>query len=76
MEILLEPIDLQNNRNCLQVSLGNFKSNKIDGVANDEEQKVQEAIKAITVSKASIEQYKKEIDKIKATISVYNELYV
>ena len=76
MEILLEPIDLQNNRNCLQVSLGNLKSNKIDGVANDEEQKVQEAIKAITVSKASIEQYKKEIDKIKATISVYNELYV
>ena len=43
-------------------------------VANDEEQRIQEAIKAITVSKAAIEAYKKDIDKIKATISVYNEL--
>ena len=42
--------------------------------ANDEEQRIQEAIKAITVSKAAIEAYKKDIDKIKATISVYNEL--
>ena len=42
--------------------------------ANDEEQAIQEAVKAITVSKTAIDQYKKDIDKIKATISVYNEL--
>jgi hypothetical protein len=43
-------------------------------LANEEEHKIQEAIKAITVSKAAIESYKKDIDKIKAIISVYNEL--
>ena len=42
--------------------------------ANDDEQNIQDAIKAISVSKAAIEAYKKDIDKIKATISVYNEL--
>ena len=46
----------------------------ISTLANEEEQNYQEALKTITVSKAAIEAYKKEIDKIKATISVYNEL--
>lgn len=44
--------------------------------ANDDEQNIQNAIKAIQVSKNAIESHKKDIDKIKATISVYNELYV
>jgi len=35
---------------------------------------LQDAVKAINKSKQEIENYRKEIDKIKATISVYNEL--
>ena len=35
---------------------------------------MQNAIKAISVSKAAIEATKKDIDKIKATISIYSEL--
>ena len=37
---------------------------------------MQEAMKAITVNNGAIAQYNKDIEKIKATISVYNELYV
>ena len=41
-----------------------------------EDREVQDAIKAITVNKEAIVRYNKDIEKIKATISVYNELYV
>ena len=41
-----------------------------------EDREAEEAKKAITVNKAAIAQYNKDIEKIKATISVYNELYV
>ena len=41
-----------------------------------EDREVQDAIKAITVNREAIARYNKEIEKIKATISVYNELYV
>lgn len=62
------------NRNSPLVSEPSRPSINNSAAANDEEQKIQEARKAITVSKAAIEMHKREIDKIKATISVYNEL--
>ena len=41
-----------------------------------DDKEIQDAIKAITANKSKIAEYNKDIEKTKATISVYNELYV